>query len=226
MVDKSKHPELYVETPNSSSLSSEEQAAVDQIMKDQPSISDNLRLTSLCGSPSEGSFFTSLEFQRPNFVISDIFVEIAEGSLAFLSCKYTNGLVLTRGGSRGGVQVALRDFSPKEGVISCTIETGRVVGSSQDRVTAIRLHTNRGRSLVAQAPDYMKAGPKKQAYRGGVSYENLILTDFDPPMGGATLRGFWGRSRDVEKGIAAGGIWRLGALWGDLEEVNPCSFYS
>ena len=225
--DISKHPKLYVET-DGLPLEAEEQTSIDEMTKAQPAISDHLRLTGLCGSTKEGSFFSALEFVRPNFVISELSVEIAEGAVAALSCRYTNGLVLSRGcGRTSGKPIVLKSLGLKERIVACSIETGRPSnGSTELRVTALKLHTNRGRSLLGQAADYTTPSPSKKCYRGGIPYQDLTIVDFDPPMGKASLRGFWGRSRDGTNGVSHDGIWRLGAIWGDLENVSElASFY-
>lgn len=221
VTDLSQHPKLYVET-DGHSIELGEQTAINEIIKAQPAISDHLRLTALSGSTKEGSFFSGLEFVRPNFVISELSVEVAEGAVAALSYRYTNGLVLSRGCPRtGGKPIVLKSLDIKERIVACSIETGRPSnGSTELRVTALRLHTNRGRSLLGQAADWTKPDSGKRGYRGGVQYHDLTLADFDPPMGKGSLRGFWGRSRDGTKGVSTDGIWRLGALWGDLETVS------
>ena len=84
------------------------------------------------------------------------------------------------------------------------------------KILALRLFTNRGRKLQAQASKYQWTAADK-VVKDGVSYEDVKATYIDAPMQNATVKGFFGRSNDD---ALAGGILRLGIIWGDLSN-NP-----
>jgi hypothetical protein len=77
-------------------------------------------------------------------------------------------------------------------------------------VTALGLFTNRGRSFLATAPTEAK---EQGVYsKDGVLFNTIEVVNLEVPFERATVKGFFGRSDDDQKGD--GCIWRLGLLWG------------
>lgn len=86
------------------------------------------------------------------------------------------------------------------------------------RVLSIRLYTNRGRRLIAQASQNQIKGPGK-VEKDGVLYERVGTTHIDSPLGKGTLKGFFGRADETNSQM--GGILRLGFVWGDVLKTLP-----
>ncbi|KAI9835476.1 MAG: hypothetical protein M1837_003785 [Sclerophora amabilis] len=206
-------PDLYAPT---GTLSSDENDKIATLQKDRVNLSEHLRLTAPVGSYTAGTSgrpFCNLDFMQPDFVISSISVEIYAGVVAALTVVYTNGLVLTRGKSRSREsQIALADLGTEERIIAGSIETGvPATGSPEPRVTSLKLYTNRGRGLLGQAKDRRFQGGRN-GVRDGIEFKDLLTTSWDTPIADGYVKGFWGRS---DESLNAGGIWRLGFIWGN-----------
>ena len=132
----------------------------------------------------------------------------------------------------------------QEKIISCSIEVGRkappttvaVTGASSTttpagdgkekekpkesppgpiQITAIKLYTNRGQSLVGQAAD-ARVSADKTGLRGSEKYIELQSVDLDPLMEKGHLKGFWGYSTDGIGGGQTDGVYALAPIWGDI----------
>ncbi|KAL1622537.1 hypothetical protein SLS56_008715 [Neofusicoccum ribis] len=133
------------------------------------------------------------------------------------------GLATHLGADAPGDKTAVLDLRPdlNEKVIACTVEVGRAAGAAGDkpraRVTALRLHTNRGPGLLGQADDWRPAAAGGKGVRGGAAFEELALAHFDPALERGHLKGFWGRARNAGKPHPQAGLYRLGPVWGSVE---------
>lgn len=111
----------------------------------------------------------------------------------------------------------LNDITAGERIASAAIEIGAPVernGRSEEdavRVLSVCLYTNRGRRLLGQAVRN-EVLPGGRVRKDGVEYEAVKTLFLDSAFSSGTLKGFFGRvSTDAE----AGGIIRLGIVWGD-----------
>lgn len=83
---------------------------------------------------------------------------------------------------------------------------------------SVRLYTNHGRRLIAQAKQNDVKAPGK-VEKDGVLYERVQTTHTDCPISKGTLKGFFGRADETTS--QAGGILRLGIVWGDVLKALP-----
>lgn len=193
-------------------LSLDETGALDALKEQRPTLGKNLRVTAPLGSQNNGSAFNNLEFLQPEWSMTAIQVEIADGALAAFWLHYDNGLILSRGKTRGGKRIEMTNFGTGERIIAATIQSGKVPKDAEEaRVISLHMYTNRGRSLVAQAANCLPLGEKKHS-RDGVVYNDVVIKCYDTPLKDGNVKGLWGRSDDT-------GIWRLGLIWGDLNKV-------
>ncbi|KAB2572405.1 hypothetical protein DBV05_g8943 [Lasiodiplodia theobromae] len=210
------YPSLY-DGDNVAGLAADEQQKIKDLTAERPSLSENLRLGVLSGSDF-GDLFCCVDFLKPEFSLIRVRVEITSGVVSALHMQYSNGLVTHLGSDATGDRTISLDIHPdqNEKVIACSIEVGRMATEkARVRVTALRLYTNRGPDLLGQADDWRPAVAGK-ALRGGVQFEDLVLTHFDPALEKGHLKGFWGRTKNVSKAHPTAGLYRLGPVWGNL----------
>jgi hypothetical protein len=220
-TEKSK-ANLFAELPDYSLESYEEDSLAD-VIKIQPLIAESTRATALYGSKTAGTFFNHLDVIRPTYHLEEVSVEICQGTVVALCCKYSNGLTLAQGRSRNSAKaIVLGPLGAREKILACTIETGRLAKTANSElcVTALLLYTNRGRSLLGHADDYQPARPDKTGVRGSRQFKDLSLVEFDPPLEGSSLRGFWGRSKKGRSFSDSDKIWRIGGIWSNHPTVS------
>ncbi|KAF0643184.1 hypothetical protein FPSE5266_07850 [Fusarium pseudograminearum] len=203
-----------------SSGSKEEADKVASLVADKNDISEHLRLAPPIGS-DEGTLFCNLDFVKPTFALLQIIVEISDrGVVSGMRTRYSNGLVTNLGAVGSGKQVTL-NLHPEDGerVVACSVEVGRPTdeANSKERVTAVRLYTNRGPDLMGQA-DNWQASVEGKGQRGNTSFEGLTLKHYDPLLAGGHLKGFWGRSINTSTSGKRTGLYRMGPIWGDTQD--------
>lgn len=197
---------------DSDGLSLDETATLDTLIEQHAMLGKNLRVTAPVGSQNKGTPFNNLEFLQPQWNMTAIRVEIADGALAAFWVYYDNGLILSRGKTKNGKMIELTNFGAGERMIAATIQTGKGPGDSEEaRVISLHLYTNRGRSLIGQAAKCIYLGEKKHS-RDDIVYTDVAIKCYDMPLKDGDVKGLWGRSDDA-------GIWRLGLIWGDLNKV-------
>jgi hypothetical protein len=200
--------------------SQEEANKVASLVADKNDISEHLRLAPPIGS-DEGTLFCNLDFVKPTFALLQIVVEISDrGVVSGMRTRYSNGLVTNLGAVGSGKQVTL-NLHPEDGerVVACSIEVGRPMdeSSAKERVTAVRLYTNRGPDLMGQADNWQSSLDGK-GQRGNTSFEGLTLKHYDPLLAGGHLKGFWGRSVNTSTSGKRTGLYRMGPIWGDTQD--------
>jgi hypothetical protein len=200
--------------------SKEEADKVASLVAEKNDISEHLRLAPLIGS-DEGTLFCNLDFVKPTFALLQIIVEISDrGVVSGMRTRYSNGLVTNLGAVGNGKQVTL-NLHPEDGerVVACSIEVGRPTdeASAKERVTAVRLYTNRGPDLMGQADNWLPSLEGK-GQRGNTSFEGLVLKHYDPLLAGGHLKGFWGRSINTSTSGKRTGLYRMGPIWGDTQD--------
>ncbi|KAM0315743.1 hypothetical protein ACHAPQ_011496 [Fusarium lateritium] len=177
--------------------SKEEADKVASLVADKNDISEHLRLAPL------------------------VIVEILDrGVVSGMRTRYSNGLVTNLGAVGSGKQVTL-NLHPEDGerIVACSIEVGRPTDetNAKERVTAIRLYTNRGPDLMGQA-DGWQPSLEGKGQRGNTSFEGLTLKHYDPLLAGGHLKGFWGRSINTSTSGKRTGLYRMGPIWGDTQD--------
>ncbi|KAM0198481.1 hypothetical protein ACHAPI_004005 [Fusarium lateritium] len=213
--EKTYHPLL-----EGASGSKEEADKVASLVADKNDISEHLRLAPLVGS-DEGTLFCNLDFVKPTFALLQVIVEISDrGVVSGMRTRYSNGLVTNLGAVGSGKQVTL-NLHPEDGerIVACSIEVGRPTDetNAKERVTAIRLYTNRGPDLMGQA-DGWQPSLEGKGQRGNTSFEGLTLKHYDPLLAGGHLKGFWGRSINTSTSGKRTGLYRMGPIWGDTQD--------
>ncbi|KAK3374267.1 hypothetical protein B0T24DRAFT_594372 [Lasiosphaeria ovina] len=163
-----------------------------------------------------------MDFIKPDFSLRTVTVEMNGGVVAGLSVRYTNGLLAAAGTSGGDRRVTLT-VRPEDGekIIACSIETGcsKNEADAKTRVTAIRLHTNRGNDLYGQ-PESWKAAVNSEGVRGSTTFKALTMHHFDPlldELDDARLKGFCGFGVTTSTMTYQSGIYRLAPIWGNKE---------
>ncbi|RGP58775.1 hypothetical protein FSPOR_11795 [Fusarium sporotrichioides] len=200
--------------------SKEEADKVASLVADKHDISEHLRLAPPIGS-DEGTLFCNLDFVKPTFALLQVIVEISDrGVVSGMRTRYSNGLVTNLGAVGSGKQVTL-NLHPEDGerVFACSIEVGRPTdeANAKERVTAVRLYTNRGPDLMGQADNWQPSVEGK-GQRGNTSFEGLTLRHYDPLLAGGHLKGFWGRSINTSTSGKRTGLYRMGPIWGDTQD--------
>ncbi|KAJ4258214.1 hypothetical protein NW762_008362 [Fusarium torreyae] len=200
--------------------SQDEADKVASLVIDKKDISEHLRLAPLIGS-DEGTLFCNLDFVKPAFALLQIVIEISDnGVVSGMRTRYSNGLVTSLGAVGKGKQVTL-NLHPEDGerVVACSIEVGRPTdeANAKERVTALRLYTNRGPDLMGQA-DNWQASLDGKGQRGNTSFEGLTLKHYDPLLANGHLKGFWGRSVNTAISGKRTGLYRIGPIWGDVQD--------
>lgn len=100
----------------------------------------------------------------------------------------------------------------KAGIDGKKADQNSTTGGSQNddlRVLSVRLYTNRGRRLIAQANQNDVKAPG-EVEKDGVLYERVQTTHTDCLLSKGTLKGFFGRADETTS--QAGGILRLGLV--------------
>ena len=101
-------------TTDTDKLSPDEQSAFSKLNDQRPGISRNLRATAPVGSQTKGLSFNNLEFLQPEWNMTKIQIEIANGAVSAFWIHYDNGLILSRGKTQRGRLLELADFSMGE----------------------------------------------------------------------------------------------------------------
>ncbi|KAF5001944.1 hypothetical protein FGRMN_685 [Fusarium graminum] len=200
--------------------SQDETDKVNTLVADKKDISEHLRLAPLTGS-DEGTLFCNLDFVKPDFALLQVAVEVSDrGVVSGLRTRYSNGLVTNLGAAGDGRKVTL-NLHPEDGerVVACSIEVGRPTdeANAKERVTAIRLYTNRGPDLLGQAENWQPSVDGK-GQRGNTSFDRLTVKHFDPLLANGHLKGFWGRSVNTSTTGRRTGLYRMGPIWGDTQD--------
>ncbi|RFN44900.1 hypothetical protein FIE12Z_10881 [Fusarium flagelliforme] len=193
-----------------------EAAAFAKCIESDPSLGDHMQVTGAMGDKEKGIAFNTLEFVREGWHVQSITVKVSQGMVRAITVEYTNGLTVQKGLSSMGKAFKLGSFAPGERVVTCVIETGVWVSSPKEstNILALRLYTNRSRSLLAEARESIPTGDRS-AIKDGFEYKNISVTTTDCPLLGGTLKAFFGRTDDADDVV------RLGAIWGDiLPEVS------
>ncbi|KAJ5646745.1 hypothetical protein N7490_003117 [Penicillium lividum] len=217
---ETEYPQLLPRTDNDG-VTEAESLKAESYKAEQPDVSEFQRLAPMVGSP-QGTLFCNLDFIKPDFSLRTISVDVHGGVVSGISLRYANGLLAAMGTAGKGPKVSLV-LHPEDGekIIACSIETGSVKGESKalTRVTAVRLYTNRGPDLLGNAEDW-KPPVKGEGIRGGIQFENLTLTHFDPLLVNAHLKGFWGYGLTTSHIQPQSGIYRLAPIWGSKETIT------
>ncbi|KAM0490561.1 hypothetical protein ACHAP8_011466 [Fusarium lateritium] len=190
--------QTYYPLLDGASGSKEEADKVASLVADKPDISEHLRLA-----------------------LPLVIVEVSDrGVVSGMRTRYSNGLVTNLGAVGSGKQVTL-NLHPEDGewIFACSIEVGRPTdeAGAKERVTAVRLYTNRGPDLLGQADNWQPAVEGK-GQRGNTSFEGLTLKHYDPLLAGGHLKGFWGRSINTSTSGKRTGLYRMGPIWGDTQD--------
>lgn len=209
-------PQAQIYHGNEDELFQAERVKVRELNAEHPDFASQLRMATPCGSEDDGEIFCSLDYLKPDWTLAEVSVYVARGVVSALSLKYTNGLITVFGkvGRKDKLFILKLDLSAKEHVVSCSIETGQsAVETPGVCVTAFRLSTNRGSSLVAQPHDWSEAIAEGNgsSSRNGISFHNLKMTHYGPLLGSGHIQGFWGQA---SLGNAAErGFLRLAPIW-------------
>ncbi|KAF4459911.1 hypothetical protein FALBO_13327 [Fusarium albosuccineum] len=209
-----------LDTSSGAYTSQDESDKVAAIVAEKNDISEHLRLAPLIGS-DEGTLFCNLDFVKPSFALLQVVVEVSEGGvITGMRTRYSNGLVTSLGAVGNGKQVTL-NLHPEDGekVVACSIEVGRPASdtNAKEKVTALRLYTNRGPDLLGQADGCQPAVDGK-GQRGNTSFEGLTLKHYDPLLDNGHLKGFWGRSVNTSARNQRTGLYRLAPIWGNVQD--------
>ncbi|KAK6543512.1 hypothetical protein TWF694_000258 [Orbilia ellipsospora] len=225
-------------------VSDEERLQITNIVARQTDIAGYFRLSPPVGSKTEAEAFNDLDFLKYNFLISSIKVRVDKGVVVAMQTKYTNGLMVAHGdiSSNSGKEYTLSNLGKKEKIIACSIEAGEPIQSqggttsesssglpstmepSKDlqRITSIKLYTNRGRTLQGQADNWRESGRDGKGKRDDTNFSKLTLKHYDQQLDKGFIKGFWGRTDDSAATDGTPGIWRLGPVWGsELEPPKP-----
>lgn len=105
-------------------------------------------------------------------------------------------------------------------IVGCSIETGRSdsIDANRDRITALRLSTNRGSTLVGQPPDW-KEPEQECSIRDGALFEGLQMVHFDSILEGGYVHGFWGQT-SLDRGLDVG-FTRIAPIWSNVRHPVP-----
>ena len=95
-------------------LTADEQSALEKLKERRPAIGKNLRATAPVGSQTKGLPFNNLEFLQPEWNLTKIQIEVANGAVSAFWIHYNNGLILSRGKSQSDRLLELADFSMGE----------------------------------------------------------------------------------------------------------------
>ncbi|OJD29407.1 uncharacterized protein BKCO1_8100036 [Diplodia corticola] len=194
-------------------LSQNERAKVKELSVEHPDIAKQFRMAVPCGAvDSAGHPFCSLDYLKPDWALTETTVHMRGGVVSALSLRYANGVVTVF----GTLSLSDKIFKLKlnlgtnEHIVGCSIETGRPGPEVAICITAVRLSTNRGSTLVAQ-PAGWKEPTNGKSRRDGVEFESLKMAHYDPLMESGYIQGFWGlASLDPTSGR---GIYRLAPIW-------------
>ncbi|KAK0521496.1 hypothetical protein OC842_006758 [Tilletia horrida] len=176
-------------------------------------VEDSLRLTPPMANefskPSTATLFNALDFIQPSFLLKSITITVKDGVVAGLSCKYTNSLSWKRGQIDPKSKFTLA-LEPDERFTSAIVTVGTEATSKPtDSVLALKLTTNYGNKLRAEAEEFERAGYNRRCIGDRAFYDVRSIT-WESPLEKGYMSGFWGWS--TERGGAAG-ITRLGLVW-------------
>lgn len=209
-----------------SSLSPVEKQKVHDLVAKHPNIGAHIHLSPPCGKLSCGSTFCSFDFFNLDWIVAKVIVRVSSGIIQTIRIHYTNGLCTVFGSSKqGGKMFELKlDTVQKEKIVSCSLETGRVVGAignSPLYVTALRLSTDRASVLRAQAGNWKKPMDGNST-RDDVAFKDLEMADYHQPMSNEHIVGFWVET-DPVKGF---GLCRLAPIWCNMNArlTEPTNF--
>lgn len=120
------------------------------------------------------------------------------------------------------MQKTLTNFQPGERITSAAIEVGalatdpKIASDENVRVLSICMYSNRGRRLLGQAVKN-EVLPGGRVRKDDVEYEQVKTLYLDSAYNTGTFKGFFGR---VSMDETAGGILRLGLIWGDSTSMK------
>ena len=200
---------------DNNNLSEDETTLLDKLKAQHPGIGKNLRATAPVGSCTKGRSFNNLEYLQPEWNMTKVQIEVAQGAISAIWIYYDNGLILSRGKAKNGRLIELSNFRPDERITAAIVQTGKGPDEVEPHVISLHLYTNRGRNFVGQAAKSTYIGDQKHS-RDDVTYAEVVTSAFDMPFKNGSVKGFWGRSDDTA-------IWRLGVIWGDLNQVKQFS---
>ncbi|KAJ2994488.1 hypothetical protein NUW58_g1543 [Xylaria curta] len=213
--------------PDFDTLEEAERLSLTELERERPTIGRFFRLAKPVGSAKTGTPFNNVDFLRFDTHITDVHVEVYKGVVSYIEVKYSNGLLARHGGqydSNATKYFKLKGLGRHERIIAAAVETGKSGMPEPDkpkekidtspvepRITRLKLYTNRGRKLAAQAIIAVLAPL--------MSWTSRI----DPIMDNSFVKGFWGYSKNGLNGMLEDGIWRLGIIWGNnlTPEVPP-----
>ncbi|KAM5358857.1 hypothetical protein ACJZ2D_014916 [Fusarium nematophilum] len=225
-------------------LEKPERHAIKELLRERPDLARYFRLTKPVGSSTEGMQFNTLDFLKHSVTISSVKVGVTDGVVTSIQMQYSNGLQCIHGGTPPNTSIiSLDELDERERIIACSIETGREVKPSspsgkgegtktaksthgtadppsdavelEPRILGMKLFTNRGRSLVAESKVFEDSTSQKIQERGSRKFTDVRMTEFDPVMDNAWIKGFWGYSRNGSRGDEKDGLWRVGVIWGN-----------
>ncbi|KAF5567875.1 hypothetical protein FNAPI_449 [Fusarium napiforme] len=219
--DDAVFPKL-IERTEKDGMSDIEVAKAESYAADRPDVGEFQRLAPMVGSP-QGAIFCNLDFIKPDFSLRTVTVELNRGAVSAISVRYSNGLLAAVGTPGGERKVSLTVHAQDgEKIIACSIETGLVKGeaNASARVTAVRMYTNRGPDLEGNYEDWEPPAANGEGVRGGVVFEGLTVTHFDPLLVNAHIKGFWGYGVTSSHLTSSSGIFRLAPIWGNKQDLS------
>ncbi|OJD38586.1 phenylacetyl-ligase [Diplodia corticola] len=202
-----------------------EKTKVKKLEEENPGLAKHTRMDVPHGSWDTGRLFCSLDYLKPDWILAEVSVNVWRGVVCTLTLRYTNGLITTfwRPNPQGKLVRLRLNVAADEKIVACSVESGRLVHFDADagvRITALRLSTNRGSTLVGQPPDWAEPS-QKWSIRGGTLFEDLQMVHFDPILEGGWLQGFWGH---VEPGRGLGlSLTRIAPIWSNAKQPVSAS---
>ncbi|KAK0528578.1 hypothetical protein OC835_004615 [Tilletia horrida] len=185
-------------------------------------VEESLRLTPPMGNEHmvspPGKMFTALDFVQPTSMIKSVRITVHEGVICGLVCRYTNGLSWKRGRQDAGESFVLtlakhdpsNPGSSPERITAVAITVGtEAVVKAPDFVLGLRLVTNKGQSVLAQAPNFRRAGYGRR-FIGQRAFSDVRTITWESPLESGFMSGFWGWSNERGGNV---GIFRLGVVW-------------
>ncbi|KAK0609008.1 hypothetical protein DIS24_g12593 [Lasiodiplodia hormozganensis] len=195
-----------------------EKAKVEKLRAENPGLGKQTRMDVPRGAEGTGKVFCSLDYLKPDWVLAEVSVNVWRGVVCTLSLRYTNGLVTTFGkiDPRGRLIRLRLKIEANEKIVGCSVETGQSdsIDANRVRITALRLSTNRGSTLVGQSSDW-KEPIQQSSTRDGAAFERLQMVHFDPILEGGYLHGFWGQT-SPDGGLNLG-FTRIAPIWSNVE---------
>jgi hypothetical protein len=87
---------LYTET-DKRKLLDVEVTAFDELLANNPSLSQHFRASGAAGDRSQGEPFNNLDYLKSDWTIRSIRTEMANGALVYLAVSYSNGILVQKG---------------------------------------------------------------------------------------------------------------------------------